>query len=300
MTAVDGIHQIVLNLYGNLFGRSSHLLDNHLDALWFDEFELVVECLLPVVGNLLQDSDILLGQCQHDLSLEGNSITHVTTIPRSQTRLRLFDGLTHQLHHQFVSVGAPFVNLQTAVSASQVLDGHLHGSILGVSVSLLVVHCCGDVNTTGAADDEFSPMLRVEVQQDVTLQFVLGQFVGTKHTRLLVTRNQRVDGSMLQVLCLHDGHDGCYAQTVVGTQRGTLRLHPLTVNPRFNGVGLEVMLRLGCLLRHHIHVGLQDHALPVLIAWCGCLAEHDVSCGVLEGLYPSLLTEVKQELLYFL
>ena len=60
------------------------------------------------------------------------------------------------------------------------------------------------------------------------------------------------------------------------------------------------MLRLRCLLRHHIHVGLQDHALLVLIAWCGSLAEYDIPCGILEGLYPSLLTEVKQELLYFL
>ena len=174
MTAVDGIHQVVLNLYGYLFGRSIHLLNNHLDALRFDELELVVKRLFPVVGNLLQGSDILLGQCQHHLSLEGNSITHITTIPRSQTRLRLFDGLTHQLYHQFVGVGAPFVNLQTAVSASQVLDGHLHSSILGVGVSLLIVHRCGDVNTTGAADDELTPMLRVKVQQDVTLQFVLG------------------------------------------------------------------------------------------------------------------------------
>ena len=143
-------------------------------------------------------------------------------------------------------------------------------------------------------------MLGVQIHQDVTLQLALRQFVGTKHTRLFVARNQRVDRTMLQRLVLHDGHDGSNAQTVVGPQRRTLSLHPLAIYPRLYGVCLEVMCALWRLLRHHIHVRLQDDALLVLHTRCGRLAEVDVSCGVFHGIYASLLTEVEQELLDFL
>ena len=149
MTGKDGIHQIVLNLYGHLLLRCLYLLNDNLDTLRLDEFELVIECLLPVGSNLLQGSDIILGQRQYGLSLEGNSVTHVTTVPRSQTSLRLSNGLTYYLYQQLVGITATFVNLQTAMSAAQVLHCYTDSSILGVGVHLLIVQRSGDIDTTG-------------------------------------------------------------------------------------------------------------------------------------------------------
>ena len=77
----DGIYEIVLNLGGHLFLRSVHILDDDLDALWLDKFELVVERILPVGSHLFQCSDVLFGQGQHGLGLEGDGVAHVAAIP---------------------------------------------------------------------------------------------------------------------------------------------------------------------------------------------------------------------------
>ena len=192
------------------------------------------------------------------------------------------------------------MNLQARVAATQTFQRHLHGHVVGVGLHLLVFEGGGDVDATGTADDELAPSLGVEVHQDVALQLVLGQVVGTKHARLLIGGDKCVDGAMLHILCLHHGHDGGHAHAVVGSQGGATGLHPVAVDPRLDGVGLEVVGALGRLLRHHIHVGLQDHALAVLHARSGRLAHHDVAGRVFEGLYASLTGEVEEELLYFL
>ena len=106
---------------------------------------------------------------------------------------------------------------------------------------------------------------------------------------------------MLEVLALHDSHDGSHAQTVVSTERRALGAHPaLLVDIGLDGVGLEVVRAVRCLLRHHVHVGLQHDALAVLIARSGRLAHDDVAASVLECLYADALGEVEQKLLYFL
>ena len=81
VTSVDGIDEVILDLYRHLLLGCLHLFYDDLDALWFDEFELVIERLFPVGGDFLQGSDILLRQRQHSLSLEGDGVTHITTIP---------------------------------------------------------------------------------------------------------------------------------------------------------------------------------------------------------------------------
>jgi hypothetical protein len=47
-------------------------------------------------------------------------------------------------------------------------------------------------------------------------------------------------------------------------------------------------------------VGLQYHTFLILVARGSGLAEMDISCGVLDGIDATLLTEVEQELLDFL
>ena len=187
-------------------------------------------------------------------------------MPAGQTGIELLDGIAYNLHQQLVGIAAALVDLQSAMSATQALHGQSHGGIAVVGFHLLIFEGSGDVDATGRANHKLTPCLRVEVHEDVALQLAFWQVVGTIHARLFVGRDECVDGSMLQGLVLHDGHDGSHAQSVVGAQGGALSLHPLTVDPRLYGVGLEVVCRLGCLLWHHVHVGLQDDALFVLIA----------------------------------
>ena len=300
MAAVDGTDEIVLNLDGYLCRRRSHILDDDLDALWLYNLILVVEGLLPVLSHFLEGIDILFRQRQHRLGLEGDCVAHVAAVPGAETSVQLVDGVEHDASHQFVGVAATFVNLQSGVTAAQSFHRDADGDVILVGLHLLIVQRGGDVDATGRADDELAPVLRVEVHQNIALQFALRQLVSTIHARLFVACNQSVDGSVLQVLSLHDSHDGSHPQTVVGTERCTLGLHPLAVNPRLDGVRLEVVVRLRRLLRHHVHVGLQDNAFLMLVAGSSGLAEYDVAGGVLESLDAGLLAEVEQELLYFL
>ena len=113
-------------------------------------------------------------------------------------------------------------------------------------------------------------------------------------------RPSSLDGTMLEGVVLHDCHDGCHAQTVVSAEGGAAGLDPLAVDVGLDGILLEVVLRLGRLLGHHVHVGLHGDALAVLHAGSSGLAHYDVAGGVLEGLHTDLLGEVEQILLDFL
>ena len=73
--------------------------------------------------------------------------------------------------------------------------------------------------------------------------------------------DQSLNGSVLQVFSLHDSHDGSHAQSVVGTQGCAFSLYPVAVDICLNGVGNEVVCAVFALLRHHVHVCLQDNAL---------------------------------------
>ena len=77
----DGINQVVLNLYGHFLGGCGYILYENFDPLWLNQFELVVEGLFPVFGHFFQRGNILLGQRQHGLGLEGNGVAHVATVP---------------------------------------------------------------------------------------------------------------------------------------------------------------------------------------------------------------------------
>ena len=100
------------------------------------------------------------------------------------------------------------------------------------------------------------------------------------HAGFLVLGNQGFQWTVLQVLGLQDSHDGSHTQAVVGTQRRTPGLYPITIDEGFDRVPGEIVHGIIVLLRHHVHVGLQDNALPVLHTRCGRLADDDVACLV--------------------
>ena len=263
MTGEDGIDEVVLNLNRHFFGRRWHLLDDDLDALWLYKLELVIEGFAPISSHLLDCSNILLGQRQHGLSLEGNGVTHIATPPASQSSFCLTDSLTNYLHQQLVGIASSFVNLQSAVSTTQVLHSDTYSSIFRIGVHFLIVQCSGDVDAACRANDKLSPMLGVEVQENVALQLTFRQIVGTVHASFFVTGNQCVNRTVLQRPVLHNGHNGGHTQAIVSTEGCALGLHPFSVNPRLDRVGFKIMGAFWCLLRHHVHVSLQDDALAV-------------------------------------
>ena len=186
------------------------------------------------------------------------------------------------------------------MTASQSLKRNLQCGILRVSLDILVFQLGCNVNTASASYDKLAPCLGVEVQQNVGIEDVLRQSVGSEHACLLIGCDESLYWSVLQVLSLHYGHDGCNADAVVCAEGCTLCPYPFAVNVCLDGVVLKVVCALGRLLWHHVHVCLQQYGLAVFHAWCGWFAHNDVVGLVLEGFHSSLLGEVEQELLYFL
>ena len=156
------------------------------------------------------------------------------------------------------------MDFQTRVSATQTFYRHLHGSIVGIRLHLFIIKGGSHVDTASATYHELAPVLRVEVHEDIAVEFIGRQPIGAKHARLFVSGNQGLNRSVLQGLILHDGHNGSHAQTIICAKRSALGLYPLTVDPRLDGIGLEIMGTFRCLLRNHIHVSLQDDAFLLL------------------------------------
>ena len=186
------------------------------------------------------------------------------------------------------------------MSALQSLYGHCHCDVLLVGLHFLVVQGCCDVHTSGAADDQLSFVLRVEVEKDFACEHARLQAVCSYHVGLLIGGDESLQRTVLQCLVLHDGHDGSHADTVVGTEGRTLCLHPFAVNPCLDWVVLEVVYHLWILLRHHVHVCLEDSRLAVFHSRCGRLAHDYVSGFVHECLYAYALCKLEQEFLHFL
>ena len=67
------------------------------------------------------------------------------------------------------------------------------------------------------------------------------------------------------------------ADSIVGTQRGTLCRQPLSIDIGFDGVVVEVYLVVHQLVAHHVHVALQNDGLTVLHAFGGRFTDDDVA-----------------------
>ena len=187
------------------------------------------------------------------------------------------------------------------MSATQSLQSHLHCHILGVGLHLFIVEGGCNIYTSSTTDDKLSPVLGVEIEQYVAVQFIRRQVVGTIHSCFLVSSDKSLDRSVLQCFVLHHSHDGSHSKSVVGTECRSLSSHPsFLVDICLYWVGLEVMLTVGSLLRHHVHVSLEnDSRLVFHTLGCG-FAHHDILGSILECLHSHSLSEVEEKLLHFL
>ena len=104
---------------------------------------------------------------------------------------------------------------------------------------------------------------------------------------------------MFEGLVFHDSHNGGNTESVVGSEGGSLCLHPFAIDISLDWIGLEVVCAVGRLLRHHVHMGLKYNALLAFHAWSGGLAHHDIVGCILKCLHSHTGSEVDKELLYF-
>ena len=135
--------------------------------------------------------------------------------------------------------------------------------------------------------------LGVEVQQDVALQQSRLQAEGAVHAGLLRGGEERLQRTVHERVVLEHGEDRRHADAVVGPERRAVGRHPLAVDVGVDRVLLEVEDLVVVLLRHHVEVCLQDHALAALHALRGRFAHVDVVRLVLTALQPFRAGEVE-------
>ena len=100
---------------------------------------------------------------------------------------------------------------------------------------------------------------------------------------------------MFHLLVGKHSHGSSHTDTVIGSKRSTLSLEPLAVDPWLYGILCKVMLHIGALVTHHIHVTLQDNSLTVLISRsCRFLYKH-VTHAVGNSLIAEALAELLEE-----
>ena len=80
MNGIDGIHEVVLNLYRHLHLRGLDVFGKELDTV-LNALVFVDECVAPVIHHLLESLHIFFWQCEHHLCLEGNGIAHIAAMP---------------------------------------------------------------------------------------------------------------------------------------------------------------------------------------------------------------------------
>ncbi len=113
---------------------------------------------------------------------------------------------------------------------------------------------------------------------------------------LLVTGEDTLDRTVLDVIGSEDGKLDGAADAVVGTQGRALGLEPFTIHVGLDGILVEVEIHIHQFVAHHIHVALQDDGLCVLVSWCGCLADQHISSLVNQSLKVMALAKFLQVL----
>ena len=118
--------------------------------------------------------------------------------------------------------------------------------------------------------------------------------VRAAHAGLLVIGHEHLDGAVLDGLVLGDGHAHGHTQAVVGAERRAHGGDPFALDDGLDRVLEEIVDGLRSLLRHHVHMALENDSLAVLIARRGGNAHDHISCLVGKRLDLVLLGPVEQ------
>ena len=262
----------------------------------FEFLEHVVENLVHLGGRGFH----LGGGQQHvGSSLERDCVTERSGVYSGHLCVVFLDQRQQGAGDDLAGIGPVERDVHARMTALQALHADAEGLVALGSLHGLVGEVADTVQSAGAADAELALVLGVEVQEDVALEEAGTEFFGSGHAGFFVVGDEHFHGAVGKLLVFHNCHCKGNADAVVGTESGSLGTQPFTEHFSFDGIGEEIVLGLGGLLRHHVHVSLQDNAAAVLVT-LGCGSAHDhVSGFVCEGVDTFLLSPLQQECAHF-
>ena len=160
-----------------------------------------------------------------------------------------------------------------------------------------------DALTSSAADEEFTFVFAVEVDEDLTGEEAWLEGESTRHTRFFVDSEEGFDRAVLDIIGGEDGELSSTTNTIICPEGRTISVEPFAIDDRTDRVIVEVVYRTSVLLADHIDVALQDELDTVFVAWGGRLAHNDVPHFVLlvfDTVVVGELLKVSDDLLFLL
>ena len=100
---------------------------------------------------------------------------------------------------------------------------------------------------------------------------------------------------MFDLVGRQDGHDGSHADAVVGAERRSASFHPVAVDVHVDALAVEIEVRFGIFLVHHVQVPLHHDRHPVFHAGTGRFADDHIAGVVNDGFQPQSLAELLHE-----
>ena len=221
---------------------------------------------------------VLLGHTEDCVGLARDCVAQITAAEVAQAHVETLLGDPQHTCNDLIRISQTVVDVVTRVTTLQIRHVHTIIYIILRCHLRCVAERSDGVDTARATDEDLALVLRVEIDQILSREHTLAQLESTCKARLLINREESLDGTVLDRGVDHHCQCSRHTDTAVGTQRRTASTHPaLIIDICLNGVVLEVELHVRILLADHIHMCLQRHGRAVLVASRSGLAHHHVA-----------------------
>ena len=221
-----------------------------------------------------------------DGGVRGDGVVRVAGVELDDAVLSAREGdvvVGKALDDPLEGVGAAGLDLDTRVSALEVLVLKAVDVPVGLQLSALD----GDVelaaHTTGAGEADFAPVLAVDVDEVLGVareELALLEVGGTDKAGLLVDGEEELEGPADKLLVSSDGKGCSDARAVVPTEGGVGGAEEVAVETGHDGVLGEVVDLVAGLGGHHVKVALEHNRGAGLLAGGGREGDGNVADSV--------------------
>ena len=173
-------------------------------------------------------------------------------------------------------VRAFLVDVVSAVAAAAAGDADLQRPVALAQGLALEFEGGGGVHAAGAAHEELSLVLGIQVDEGLPFEEAGLQGEGAVHAGFLRNREQALELAGRKV-AREQGEAGGDADAVVRAEGGVLGHHPAVLHLIGDRLGEEVEVEMGVLLAHHVLVRLENEGGNLFLAGGGFLDDHDVA-----------------------
>ena len=150
---------------------------------------------------------------------------------------------------------------------------------------LLIVHLCQRVYSTGTADEYLSVVLGVEIDETFAMKISVFEFECTCESGLFVHRKEALYSGVCESVVCDSRQAHRHTYSVVATQCGATCFKPIAIYIGLDRIYQEVVFHVTVFLADHVHMGLKDDALVLLVTRSGRHSHNHVQGLVADALY---------------